>query len=449
MQTNELSTHIQDPARLAALRATALLDSPTEEAFDRLSWLAVHSIKAPIALVTLIDADRQFFKSCIGLPEPWQSLRQTPLSHSFCKHNRVAGQPLLIEDARRHPLFRDNPAIRDLQVIAYLGIPLVTSDLYILGSFCIIDSVPRQWQQEEVSIVQNLAAAVMTEIQLRTEISARKQAEEQRDDFAELNNRLQEEIDARRQAENQQHRLEDQLFQAQKMEAIGRLAGGVAHDFNNLLSPILGYCELLSADSDLSDRHKQYIDQIQRAGNHARDLVSQLLSFSRKRHLKVRPWNLNEAVEDFEKLLRTTVPANIEIRVLLSPEIEPVMADPGQIEQILMNVAVNAADAMPGGGTMTIETALCLLGEASGGMYLEVSPGQYAMLAISDTGCGMDNETQARIFEPFFTTKGKSGTGLGLAMVFGIVKQHGGNIRIRSEPGRGTNFQIFLPVIKM
>ena len=181
------STHLADPARLAALHAVALLDTPTEESFDRLTWLAARFLQAPVALVSLVDADRQFFKSCIGLPEPWSSRRETPLSHSFCQHNRTAGRPLLIEDARANPLFKDNAAVRDLNVVAYLGIPLVTSDGYVLGSFCVIDSRPRQWTKEDVLVVQNLALAVMTEIQLRTEIAARHRSEKECEGLAQLN----------------------------------------------------------------------------------------------------------------------------------------------------------------------------------------------------------------------------------------------------------------------
>ena len=195
MNVNDLSNHLVDPARLAALHAVALLDTPTEESFDRLTWLAARFVKTPVALVSLVDANRQFFKSCFGLPEPWSSRRETPLSHSFCQHNRISGQPLLIEDARTNPLFKDNLAVRDLNVIAYLGIPLVTSDGYVLGSFCVIDYQPRQWTKEDVIVVQNLALAVMTEIQLRTEIVAKQESEEERDNLAQLNaNLLSEEL---------------------------------------------------------------------------------------------------------------------------------------------------------------------------------------------------------------------------------------------------------------
>lgn len=179
MNENVVSSHVKDPARLAALRKVALLDTPTEEAFDRLSRLAAQFTNSPVALVSLVDSDRQFFKSCIGLPEPWNSIRETPLSHSFCQYNHVAGKPLIVKDARKEPLFKDNLAIRDLNVVAYLGIPLTTSDAYVLGSFCVIDSKPRSWTARDVETIQDLASAVMTEIELRSEITKRLQAEEE------------------------------------------------------------------------------------------------------------------------------------------------------------------------------------------------------------------------------------------------------------------------------
>ncbi|MFP4418380.1 MAG: PAS domain S-box protein [Chitinispirillaceae bacterium] len=192
---------MHDPARLEALRSTALLDSPTEEAFDRLSRLAARVLHAPVALVTLIDADRQFFKSCIGVPEPWLSRRQTPLSHSFCQYNRIAGTPLIIEDARKDPFFRNNPAVEDMRVVAYLGIPLMTADGYVLGSFCVVDSQPRIWTDEEVEIVKDLAASVMDEIHLRSEIKNRSMAEGDRDKLVEKNRLLAEQIRRREETE--------------------------------------------------------------------------------------------------------------------------------------------------------------------------------------------------------------------------------------------------------
>jgi len=240
--------------------------------------------------------------------------------------------------------------------------------------------------------------------------------------------------------------LQAQLNQAQKIESIGRLAGGVAHDLNNLLSPILGYSEMLRDDLDPEDDRRESVDEIMSAGLRARDLVRQLLAFSRKQILEFKPIDLNKVVAGLKKLLQRTIREDIEMSFDLSPEPEVVMADMGQIEQVIMNLAVNAADAMPKGGQLTIETSNVDLDEEYAKNHQSAEPGRHVMLAISDTGHGMDEETQEHIFEPFFSTKGEHGTGLGLSTVYGIVKQHGGNIWVYSEPGRGTTFKIYLPV---
>ncbi|MBN2184656.1 MAG: PAS domain S-box protein [Candidatus Krumholzibacteriota bacterium] len=241
-------------------------------------------------------------------------------------------------------------------------------------------------------------------------------------------------------------RLEQQYNQAQKVESIGRLAGGIAHDLNNLLSPILGYGELLQEDLDPDDERRKSVDEILRAGFRARDLVRQLLAFSRKQTLEYKPFDMNEAVTGIEKLLRRTIREDIEIKIFQSPGIRMVMMDLGQIEQVIMNLVSNAQDAMPEGGRLTIEVSEIELDENYASRYQDVEPGMYVMLAVSDTGCGMDDETRERVFDPFFSTKGALGTGLGLATVFGVVKQHCGHIWVYSEPGEGTTFKVFLPV---
>ena len=241
-------------------------------------------------------------------------------------------------------------------------------------------------------------------------------------------------------------RLEQQYNQAQKVESIGRLAGGIAHDLNNLLSPILGYSEMLLDDLSPDDARRKSVDEILRAGFRARDLVQQLLAFGRKQTLEYKPLDLNKAVIGIEKLLRRTVREDIDIEIFQAPDISTVMMDLSQIEQVIMNLVSNAQDAMSEGGHLTIETAPAVLDEDYAARYQDVEPGSYVMLAVSDTGCGMDEEIRERIFEPFFSTKGELGTGLGLATVFGVVKQHGGNIWVYSEPGEGTTFKIYLPV---
>lgn len=249
-----------------------------------------------------------------------------------------------------------------------------------------------------------------------------------------------------KQVEEEKDRLEEQLRQSQKIEAIGLLAGGVAHDLNNLLSPILGYSELMLQGEGLSDGHRRDLGEIAKAGGRARELVRQLMAFGRKQTLDVRPLDMNEIVNGFQPLLRRTLRENIRIELNLAQSVRTVNADRGQVEQVLMNLVVNAQDAMPGGGVLTIETADVVLDEDYTTAYPEVEPGSYALLTVSDTGMGMDKETLTRIFEPFFTTKEKGkGTGLGLATAHGIVRQHGGNIVAYSEPGRGSVFKVYLP----
>ena len=243
----------------------------------------------------------------------------------------------------------------------------------------------------------------------------------------------------------EQRALEQQLRQAQKMEAVGRLAGGIAHDFNNLLMVISGYCEFLleRIGSDVALRGS--VQEIANAAERATSLTRQLLAFSRKQILAPKVLDLNAIVTENLKMLRRMIGEDIDLGMVAGAEIGTVKADPGQIEQVIMNLAVNARDAMPHGGKLTIETANVTRDEEYARLHAPVTPGEYVMLAISDTGMGMDAETQAQIFEPFFTTKGLKGTGLGLSTVYGIIKQSGGYIWVYSEPGKGTSFKVYLP----
>jgi two-component system, cell cycle sensor histidine kinase and response regulator CckA len=243
--------------------------------------------------------------------------------------------------------------------------------------------------------------------------------------------------------------LEDQFRQAQKMEAVGRLAGGVAHDFNNLLMVISGYSEVLIETASREDESFPKLQAIQQAADRASSLTRQLLAFSRKQMLELKIVDVNMIVGDMDRLLRPLIGENVSLHLQLASDLGHVRADSGQVEQVIMNLVVNSKDAMPNGGTITINTTNVVVDKSAGSEHSYIRQGTYVVLSVSDTGCGMDRETESRIFEPFFTTKEKGkGTGLGLSTVYGIVKQSGGYIVAKSELGSGTTFQIYLPRVE-
>jgi len=241
--------------------------------------------------------------------------------------------------------------------------------------------------------------------------------------------------------------LEAQFLQSQKIEAVGRLAGGIAHDFNNLLTVTLGYCDLALARIAPLDPLRRDLEEIRKASDRCAALTRQLLAFSRRQILVPKVINLGNVVADMDNMLRRLIGEDIDLVSVGGKDLWNVKADPGQVEQVIANLAVNSRDAMPGGGKLTIEAANVVLDETYTSGHQYVSPGSYIMLAVSDTGSGMDEGTVARIFEPFFTTKEK-GTGLGLSTVYGIVKQSGGHINVYSEPGIGTTFKMYFPAVE-
>jgi PAS domain S-box-containing protein len=247
--------------------------------------------------------------------------------------------------------------------------------------------------------------------------------------------------------EQERKSLEAQLMQAQKLESVGRLAGGVAHDFNNMLAVIQGYAELALEKTSPEEVLHQDLREIRQAAKRATALTRQLLAFARKQVLQKTDLDLNDLIQDFSRMIKRLIGEDIDIKMSLADDLPPIDADPAMMEQILLNLSVNARDAMPDGGTLAVETRQVHLDESYAQARFEVTPGDYVMLAVSDTGAGMDGETREKIFEPFFTTKGPAkGTGLGLATVYGIVKQHGGNIWVYSELDQGTTFKVYLPV---
>jgi signal transduction histidine kinase/CheY-like chemotaxis protein len=264
--------------------------------------------------------------------------------------------------------------------------------------------------------------------------------------FNNMQKRIYDEIQKRKKNQEEKEKLEEYYIQTQKMESIGRLAGGVSHDLNNLLTPILICSDYLVSKSEEGDPDRMYIDGILEAGQKARDLVAQLLTFSRKSPMGFKVLNLNSVIEGVKDLLKRTIRENIQIDFHLYPELPNIFAERSQLEQIIFNLSVNGQDAMKGGGTLIVETNKVVLDDLFRDKHPEQKPGDYVMLAISDTGCGISEEVQSQIFEPFFSTKGDHGTGLGLATVYGIVKQHGGSIWVYSEIDNGTVFKIYFPI---
>ena len=401
--------------RLKALEDLEVLDRPSRRSYQMLVDLANKFLGTPVALISLVTSERQFFLSSSGLGEPWASCRETPLSHSFCQHVVKRNEPLVVTDAENHELVKANLAVSELGVQAYLGVPIVLPDGNVIGSFCAIDDSPRTWTEDDLETIKKLVELTVIELTVKKE------------------------------ARERQQKLENRLIQTQKMQSLGQLVGGVAHDFNNVLGAIQVQTELLKAQ--LENKEAVPIKQIQQTVESAKLIVQQLLNWSRPSTNDKYPASLTEVVTATLPLISTFATKFIEINFEPTRCDDTVMMDKSKIGQILLNLCSNAAHAMRlKGGKITIEVdSVSVDAELAASMELE--EGRHVVLRVSDEGCGIPKELHQRIHDPYFTTKPVGdGTGLGLWTVYGITREHEGQVSLDSVENEGTTIEIYFPL---
>jgi signal transduction histidine kinase/ActR/RegA family two-component response regulator len=429
--------HNED-ARLEALQQYGILDTLPEEPFNDLARLAAIVCDTRAGFIGFLDSDRLCLKAKVRLSTTEVARSSAPLAN----HALISESLLVVEDARADERFSSDVFVSDMpHARFYAGAPLLTQGGHILGVLAVMDHAPRTLTTEQREALRALASLVMSQLERRRSAAY----------FSTVSDQLINEISRRRQAEEALRECEEQFRQAQKMEAVGRLAAGVAHDFNNLLVAILGQSDLLLKQLGEDEPVRRRVQEIRKAGEWAAALTRQLLAFSRKRILKPEVIEPDRVVAAMEPILKRLIGEDVELFTSLQASGGLIETDPGQIEQVVMNLVINARDAMPSGGKLTIETRNVSIDERSTKTHQGTRPGHYVMLSVSDTGCGMDEETKRRVFEPFFTTKEpEHGTGLGLSTVYGIVKQVAGSIWVSSEVGKGTTFTLYLPrVVRM
>jgi len=401
--------NVENTERLAALEETALLDSPPEEAFDRLTVLAGKILRAPVILVSLIDKDRQFFKSTFGLPEPIENIRETPLSHSICKHVVGSREPLIVANAREHPLIQNNMAVSELGVMAYAGIPLTTSDGFTLGTFCAIDLEPRDWTSEEIDILRDLAAFTLTEIELR--LAGR--------------------------------RLRDNLNRLQQLEALrDDLSHMLVHDLRTPLSSVLSGLQSLGFMGSLNDDQREFIAISVDGAKTLLRMVNDLLDISKiecgKLQLEYRPTSIADLVhvaigqtDSLAKMNRLTVTRDVQVDL---PEF---IADSDKLTRVLVNLLGNAIKFTPKNGKVGIA------------VHYEAERDEMHF-AVSDSGEGIPLDDIEAIFDKFAQVEGRRNgrqmsTGLGLTFCKLVVEAHGGRIGVESVPDQGSTFTFSIP----
>ena len=402
------SAILDDAKRLAALQSLRLTDTSPESGFDRLTELATQVLNVPVALVSLVDAKRQLFKSCVGLPEPFATSRETPLSHSFCKNVVQTGAPLIVDDAREHPQLKSNPAVKTLGVIAYAGMPLLSSDGHRLGSFCVIDGEPRKWTEEEVRILRCLADCVQTEITSKDRLAKQDFKLQQAAEVAKRNH----------------------IFLAQ-----------LSHELRNPLSPIL-YAAQMLCEGKIKESERPPIYEILRDQTlQVVRLVNDILDVSRVEQGKIRivkkPVNLRSVVESAVNAIRSSaVEHGHSIKVQQCEQPLVVLGDFDRMVQIVNNLLTNACRYTPTGGKISLQT---------------VQHNGQATISVTDNGIGIPADQIDDVFKIFNqiepTEKSKQGLGLGLALVKQLANLHGGSVAVKSEGvNQGSEFRITIPL---
>ncbi len=442
----------KESARLEALHQYQILDTPPEEAFDDLAFLATQICNTPIALINLIDANRQWFKAKVGLDVP-----EMPRNNGFSSICMESGEVLIIPDTLADERFATNPLVTyaEFAVRFYADVPLLAPGGEAIGTLCIVDRVPHQINPQQVEALQTLSRMIVRQLENRrnlVELASIKQEYKQVQEALHQS----ESILAIDTDISQKKQLEKQVLRAQRMESIGTLASGIAHDLNNVLSPILMSVHLLKA-KNREPQINQMLSIIESNAKRGADLVKQVLSFARgiegdiqgqtatPQHTVLQVKHL---ILEIQQIILQTFPKSITVYTEIQEELLPICADSTQLHQVLINLCLNARDAMLTGGTLTISAENIWIDEIYASMHIGAKVGAYIALTVADTGLGISKEILDRIFEPFFTTKelGK-GTGLGLSTVISIIKEHDGFITVSSCVGEGTKFQVYLPAV--